>query len=203
MKLSRTDRLVASLILAAFLAGWGYGRYLVQIDQVPVQGATSLAPTRFDILTLSAPLGEVASPANGKLHIKVFASPDLNTPLLGEFRESPNFTLESPWLRALVDQRLAAPDSPFGATMCGKIRFVAPETRLHLKVDNGYRLRLRNARGEVQSVEDWSGDVIQDFSFLVRAEPGVYEIEIDYANFGGDANFRLWSDTSEIEFSAE
>jgi hypothetical protein len=104
------------------------------------------------------------------------------------------------WLQDLVLKKVNHSDNSFALKLRGLICFSAAVTEMHLKCDNGYRILLRDAHGKEMHLDDWQDAVTMDLAFQVTAQPGCYEIEIDYCNLTGGANFDLWSTSGEISF---
>jgi hypothetical protein len=110
------------------------------------------------------------------------------------------FDLGTPWVKALLDAKMPNVGNAFTFRMRGQIRFSAPVTDMHIRSDNGYRITFRDATGHEVHLDDWENSVTEDFYFQVTAEPGCYDIVIDFANVQGNAYFDLWSEAKDIRF---
>lgn len=188
--------------LATFLAGVLLGWRTIGDDRLLPLGKTVIPPSTYHQLALANPFPARPTPTEtpGSLRIWLYRMADMGDPPLAETVHPVAFDLDTPWVRALLQEKNPTVENSFTLKMRGQIRFAAPLTQMHLKSDNGYRVRLRGREGKEAMVENWANDVTTDFLFFVTAEPGWYEIEIDYNNVQGGAFFDLWSDASDIAF---
>lgn len=191
------------LPVAAFLLGLGLGWWTIHSKREPLPIPTSIAVSTIDHMVLDHPLpggDSPALPANA-LRLWLFPNADLDGAPLAEVVMPPAFDLQTPWLKELLAAKLPNnPDNIFAVRMRGEIRFSSGQTKLHIHSDNGFRICFRNSAGEERRIDNWVNDVTDDFEFEVSAEPGRYEIEIDYFNGDGDAHFRIWADSATIQF---
>lgn len=185
----------AALLVGAFL-GW---RTIRDRPLLPI-GNTVIPQSTYDQLTLTDPFPARPAPSEppGSLRMWMYRAADMGDAPLAEVVHPVAFDLNTPWVKALLDQKIRSADNAFTLKMRGQISLSARVTHLHLKSDNGYRVRLRGRQGPDARVENWANDVTNDFEFTVTAEPGCYEIEIDFNNVQGDAFFDLWSEAKDI-----
>jgi hypothetical protein len=188
---------------AAFLIGLSFGWRTIHSKSEPLLIPTSIAVSRIDHLALDQPL-----PGNGRprpstsaLRCSLFPTKEMEGAPLAEAVELPSFDLQTPWLKQLLAEKLPRnPTNAFAGKMLGLIEFSSNQTKLHICSDNGFRIRIRNSVGEERLIDNWVDDITDDFELQVSAEPGRYEIEIDYFNSDGDAYFCLWADPATIQF---
>lgn len=187
--------------LITFLAGLGLGWHTIHVQNEPLPVMLKIPRSHADHLTLTQPLSGGLAPAQlpGSLRIWLYRAPDLVDPALAETVQPPGFNLHTPWLADLLKAKKLSPANAFSLRMSGQIQFAAPQTKMHLRCRNGFRLLLRNAVGEEQQIESWTDALVDDFEFQVTAEPGYYSIEIDFFSYGGDAYFNLWSEADDFK----
>lgn len=185
-----------------FLVGLGLGWRTIHDPALATTGATVIAPSNLDQLVLMNPFPARQPPAEarGSLRMWLYSNVALDEPSVAEGVHPVAFDLETPWLKTLLAEKLTNRQNIFSVRMRGQIYLPARVNHLHLKSDNGYRVRLRDAQGKEARVENWLNEVTEDFYFQVTAEPGCYEIEIDFTNIQGGAFFDLWSESKDIAF---
>jgi hypothetical protein len=178
----------------AFLIGMALGWRVIRSESKPLPILASINQFEETGLKLKHPLPRNVSPANpaGSLRFWLYSGRELAGLPLAQVVKPPVFNPGTPWLQAFIDEKLAHSSDNFSLRMQGWIVFSSPLTMVHLRSDNGYRIRFRNALGEVQRFDHWVDEVTDDFAFKVAAEPGRYEIEIDYFNGGGGLFFETW-----------
>jgi hypothetical protein len=177
------------------------GLRTIRSEKAPLPIFTTIPRSEETGLRLDHPLPANGSPANptGCLRLWLYRGRELAGVPLAEVAEPPVFDLRTPWLKDLIDGELAHSADNFSLRMRGWITFPSSATMVHLRSDNGYRLRFRNALGDEQKLDHWVDDVTDDSMFTVVAEPGRYEIEIDYFNGGGGFFFEI-SSMPQVEF---
>ena len=186
---------------AAFGIGMALGWRKIHSENEPLPAPQCIHQLERDDLKLDHPLSRDARRANppGNLRIWLFSGRVLAGPPLAVVGKPPFLGTDSPWMKALIDEKLNHSSDNFSLKMRGWITFSSPRTIMHLRSDDGYRIRFRNALGEERSMVHWVEDVTEDLPFGVVVEPGRYEIEIDYFNAGGNFYFQFWG-TPRAEF---
>ncbi len=186
---------------AAFVIGLALGSRKIHSKNELLPAPQSIRELKRDELKLDHPLSRDPRRANppGKLRIWLFSGRALAGPPLAVVEEPPILGTYSPWLNALINEKLNHSSDNFSLKMRGWITFSSPRTIMHLRSDDGYRIRFRNALGEERSIVHWVEDVTEDLPFGALVEPGRYEIEIEYFNAGGNFFFELWG-TPQVEF---
>ena len=188
--------------IAAFLIGLGVGwRHIGPAGPAP--GGTSPIPaSELDHVTLNHPFPARPDPEQfpGTLRIGLYPYDDMTGKPLAEEVHSHVFALDTPWVKALLDEKMPNVNRAFTFRMRGQIRISSPVTDMHIRSDNGYRITFRDSTGREVHVDDWEDNVTEDFYFQIRAEPGCYDVVIDFANVQGNAYFDLWSEAKDICF---
>jgi len=182
------------------LAGMALGWRAIRATSVPLPIPTAITAPEPLCLKLDHPLsGGVASPGSaGSLRIWLYSGRELAGPPLAEVVQPPIFDYSAPWLSAFINEKLDHNPNNFSAKMRGRVAFSVPRTMVRIRSDNGFRIRFRNASGKELTLEHWLDDVTDDFAFCAVAEPGLYEIEIDYFNGVGGYYFGV-SFTPKVE----
>lgn len=175
------------------LAGLALGWRTIRSEPAPLPIATSLSLSASDGLRLSHPLPQraAAADATGELSIAVYSGRQPDGTPVAEVTKPPVFDNGTQWLSELVNERLAKSSNNLSMRMRGWITFSAARTVVHVRSDDGYRIRFRNALGEDQKLEHWVDDVTEDRVVDVVAEPGRYQIEIEYFNGVGGYFFQF------------
>lgn len=166
------------------LAGMALGWRAIRSEGEPLPILTSLTAPEPVYLRLDHPLSSQAAPASfaGNLRIWLYSGRELAGPPLAEVVQPPVFDNGTSWLGAFINGKLGHVSDNFSMRMQGWATFSAPRTMVHIRSDNGFRIRFRNALGKELTLEHWVDDVTEDFVFCAVAEPGRYQIEIDYFN---------------------
>jgi hypothetical protein len=131
--------------------------------------------------------------------MSLYSGRELAGPTLAVVEEPPVFGTYSLWLKMLFEEKLGGSSSNFSLKMRGWVTFLSKHTIMHLRSDDGYRIRFRNAAGEERCLVHWMENATEDLAIGIDAEPGRYEIEIDYFNAGGNFYFQFWG-TPRAEF---
>lgn len=191
--LGRT-KLIFGLFLTAFLAGLSVVQVRLRsfgLEQFKPEKV--IYPNRTQ-LTLTHPLDlpEPGAKEQGLSvlfyrNVELSGSPWAHTVML------PSFDLSTPWIYEQLKHPGMEADVSFALKFSGSVFFCTQFTILSLRSDNGYRIRLKNAAGEDYKIENWSDEVTYNHEIELEVETGWYEIEIDYFNRFGDANFDLKS----------
>jgi hypothetical protein len=186
---------------AAFLIGVAMGVRVIRTESAPLPIPSSIPRFAQDDLKLDHPLFGDPLPANlrGNLRIWLYDGRELAGPPLAVAVQPPAFDVNSQWLTTLIKEKITHIPRARSITMRGWITFSSPHTMLHLRSENGYRVRFRNALGAECSLVHWEDDVTEDFACGAVVEPGRYEIEIVYFSAGGDGFFEIWG-TPEVQF---
>jgi len=188
--------------LVALLVGIGVGRqHLGTVPSAPFR-TEPIPASLADHLTLTHPFPARPDPAKlpGELLYSLYPTdPKIETSLAEQVRPM-GFGLSDRWVTELLDSKLPNVSHTFAFRMRGQIRFTQPVNHLHVRSDNGYRILFRDTQGNESHMDDWTNSVTEDFYFQVTAEPGCYEVEIDYCNFHGNAYFDMWSEGKDIVF---
>ena len=186
---------------AAFLIGAAMGVRVIRTESAPLPISRSIARFAQDDLKLDHPLAGDPLPENlrGNLRIWLYAGRELAGPPLAVVVQPPAFDVNSQWLTTLIKEKITHIPRARSITMRGWISFSSPRTLLHIRSENGYRVRFRNALGTECSLVHWEDDTTGDFAGGVVVEPGRYEIEIDYFCVGGNGYFDIWG-TPEVQF---
>jgi hypothetical protein len=188
--------------VAAFLIGIGLGwQHLGEAGPAP-GGTLPIAASDLDHITLEHPFPARPDPAEepGSLRFWLYPYDAMTGPPLADEVHPLVFELASPWVKTLLDKKLPNERHSFTFRMRGQISFSAPITHMHVRSDNGYRITFRDSTGHEGHMDDWEDAVTEDFYFQVTAEPGCYDIVIDFANVEGNAYFDLWSEAKDIRF---
>lgn len=177
----------------ALLAGMALGWRTMRSQNSPLPTVTSLSFGEPGTLKFNHPFpgGPVQAGRAGDLRISLYSGRELAGAPVATVVKPPVFYNGTQWLGELVAEKLARSSDNFSMKMRGWITLTSSRTNLHLRSDNGFRIRLRNALGQEQKLEHWVDDVTDDSAFAVVAEPGRYEIEIDYFNGVGDYFFQM------------
>lgn len=184
-----------------FVIGLGAGWWNIHEETPAPVGPPVIAASNLDQIILAHPFpDQPPAPSPGKLRIRLYPNVDLREPSFAEVVQPVAFGLDTPWFQVLWDKKLPNLAHTFSARMNGQIRFSAPVTHMHIRSDNGYKVFLRDAQGKTSVLDNWGDDVTYDFLFQVTAEPGCYEIEIDYNNYQGNGFFDLWSEEGDITY---
>jgi hypothetical protein len=183
------------------LTGMALGWRTVHWESEPLPVLTFLTAPEPARLRLDHPLPGRVAPANssGNLRIWLYSGRELAGPPLAEVVESPAFDNGTSWLGPLINEKLGHVSDNFSMTMRGWVTFSAFRTMVHIRSDNGFRIRFRNGLGQEQKLEHWVDDVTEDYVFCAVAERGRYQIEIDYFNGVGGFFFKIWT-TPQTEF---
>jgi hypothetical protein len=186
-----------------FLAGIGLGSRAIRSESEPFPILTFLTAPAAVPVTLDHPLpSQMASAGTaGSLQIWLFAGRELAGPPLAEVVQPPVFDNGTVWLNRLIYDKLNGSSDNFSMKMRGWVTFSAPRTRVYVKSDDGFRIRFRNALGKEQTLEHWVDGETEGFVFCAVAEPGRYQVEIDYYNNTGEFSFGTSSD-QRVEFAA-
>jgi hypothetical protein len=178
----------------------GWRTILSHNERLPVP--TTIAEFKREDLKLDHPLPADAQSANppGSLRYWIYSGRKLAGRPLTIVAQPPAFDLYTPWLKALIDEKLPRASHECSIKMRGWIIFSSPRTIIHLKSENGYRIRFRNALGAERSLEHWAEDWTEDSIFGAVVEPGRYEIEIDYFSAGPGRYFEIWG-SPQVEFA--
>jgi hypothetical protein len=186
---------------AAFLLGVALGVRAIRTESAPLPIPASIPRLEQDGIKLDHPLFGDPPPANlrGNLRIWLYAGRELAGPPLAVEVQPPSFSVNSQWLTTLIKEKITHTPRDRSITMRGWISFSSPRTLLYLRSENGYRVRFRNAMGTECSLVHWEDDSTRDYACGVVAEPGRYEIEIDYFCVGGNGYFEIWG-TPEVQF---
>jgi hypothetical protein len=186
---------------AAFLIGVAMGVRKIRTESAPLPITNSIPRLEQDDIKLDHPLSGDPPPANlrGNLRVWLYSGRELAEPPLAVAVQPPVFDVNTPWLKALIDEKISHIPRDRSIKMRGWISFSSPRTMLHLRSENGYRVRFRNALGAECSLVHWEDDVTEDFACGAVVEPGRYEIEIVYFSAGGDGFFEIWG-TPEVQF---
>jgi hypothetical protein len=184
-----------------FLAGMALGLRAIRSDSDPLPIVTSLTAPEPVYLGLDHPLRSQVAPAGsaGSLQIRLYSGRELAGPPVAEVLQPPVFDKNTQWLGALINEKLGGVSDNFSMKMRGWIAFSATRTRMHIRSDDGFRIRFRNALGKELTLEHWEDGVTQDFVFCAVAEPGWYQVEIEYFN-GVDGFFFGASCIPQAEF---
>jgi hypothetical protein len=201
-RIEHAQRWLWGMCLVAFLVGIGLGWRSIE-DVPPAPARTDEIPASVaDHIVLTHPFPTRPDPATppGSLLYSLFPTdPKLETSLAEEVHPA-GFGLSDPWVMSLLDKKLPNINHAFAFRMRGQIRFMSAVNHLHLRSDNGYRITFRDAEGHEAHMDDWENSVTDDFYFKVIAEPGCYDIEIDFCNIHGNAYFDMWSEAKDIVF---
>ncbi len=187
---------------AALLVGMVLGWRVIRSHGDPLPLATSIPEFKREDLKLDHPLPGAAphSDSPGSLRYWIYGGREFAGQPLTVVAQPPVFDLWTPWLRTLIEEKLARTSHECSIKMRGWITFSAPLTILHLRCENGYRIRFRNALSEEQRLEHWVEDWTEDTVFGAVVEPGRYEIEVDYFSAGPGRYFEIWgSPRTEFE----
>jgi hypothetical protein len=173
------------------LAGMTLGLRAIRVASEPLPILTSITAPEPLCMKLDHPLsgGVTSAGSTGSLRIWLYAGRELAGPPLAEVVQSPIFDYGTSWLGGFINEKLDHNPNNFSAKMRGWVAFPMPRTMVRIRSDNGFRIRFRNAVGKEQTLEHWVDDVTDDFAFCAVAEPGMYEIEIDYFNGVGGYYF--------------
>lgn len=185
----------------AFLLGVALGVRAIRTESSPLPKPDSIPQLGQDDIKLEHPLAGNPPPANlrGNLRIWLYAGRELAGPPLAEVVQSPDFDVNTAWLKTLIENKFSQIPRARSITMRGWISFSSPRTLLYLRSENGYRVRFRNALGAECSLVHWEDDSTRDYACSAVVEPGRYEIEIDYFCVGGNGYFEIWG-TPEVQF---
>jgi hypothetical protein len=186
---------------AAFLVGVAMGVQAIRTESAPLPIPSSIPRFEQDGMKLDHPLSGDPLPANlrGNLRVWLYDGCELAGPPLAVAVQPPVFDVNSQWLKTLINEKITHIPRARSITMRGWISFSSPCTMLHLRSENGYRVRFRNALGTECSLVHWEDDTTKDFACGAVVEPGRYEIEIDYFCVGGNGYFEIWG-TPEVQF---
>jgi hypothetical protein len=189
---------------AAFLIGVAVGVREIRTERAPLPVASSIPRFEQDAIRLDHPLTGDLSPASlkGNLRLWLYSGRELAGPPLAATVQRPAFDGDTPWLKALIAEKIPRVPPARSIRMRGWISFSSPVTVLHLRSENGYRVRFRNALGAERRLVHWEDDVTWDFACGVAAEPGRYEIEVEYFSVGGWGLFEIWG-TPEVQFDPQ
>lgn len=175
------------------LAGMALGWRTIRSESEPLPSLASLTAAEPVSLRLDHPLSGEVAPASsaGNLRMWLHAGRELAGPPLAEVVQPPVFGNGTAWLSALINEKLGRVSDNFSLQMRGWATFSAARTMVHIRSDNGFRIRFRNALGKELMLEHWVDDVTEDFVFCAVAEPGRYQVEIDYFNGVGGYFFEI------------
>jgi hypothetical protein len=185
------------------LAGMALGWRAIRSESEPLPILTSLTAPEPVCLRLDHPLSSQAAPAGsaGSLRIWLYSGREPAGPPVAEVVQPPAFDNGTSWLSALINEKLGRVSDNFSMKMLGWVTFFASRTMVHIRSDDGFRIRFRNALGKELTQEHWVDGVTEDFVFCAVAEPGRYQIEIDYFNSTGGFFFGTSSDP-QVAFAA-
>jgi len=186
---------------AALLVGMVLGWRMIQSRNERLPMPTSIPKFERVDLKLDHPLPGDGRTENtpGSLTFWLYSGRELAGQPLATTVQPPVFDLYTPWLCALIDAKLPRASHECSIKMRGWITFSSPSTIIHLRCENGFRIRFRNALGEERSLEHWVEDWTEDSAFGAVVEPGRYEIEIDYFSAGAGRYFGIWA-SPRVEF---
>jgi hypothetical protein len=178
----------------AFVIGMVLGWHMIRSrdDRLPVP--TSIREFKREELKLDHPFAgdPPAEDVPNRLRFWLYSGRECAGPPVVVAVQSSAFDLSTPWLKTLIDERVSPTSHTCSLKMRGWVFFSSPRTILHLRCQNGYRIRFRNRLGEVRTLERWNDEWTEDSVFGAVVEPGRYEIEIDYYSLGYGRFFGIW-----------